>query len=288
MDLGPLVTSPATRPDQLVTWRGRHLVAATRIGFADLAGACRHWRISYLMATSEVRRKYSRSRLGQFWITIAMAITTTALGTVWALLWNAPIHQLLPYVAANLVAWTLLSGCINEATTAFPSYSHYFLNQKLSFAAVVYAVVLKNVIVFAHNVTILLVLILVFQIPVGVGIVQILPALVLTAVMAAMVGYLVALAATRYRDIGQVISNALQVVFFVTPIVWRPSQIPPDKQWLIDFNPFAVFLKLLSAPFLGEPLLAQDWLAATLITVLLLAVAPLLIGRYSARVIYWL
>ena len=54
-------------------------------GACDIAEGLRNWRIWHLMGTSELRRRYARSRLGQFWLTLSTAITVVTLGAVWSL-----------------------------------------------------------------------------------------------------------------------------------------------------------------------------------------------------------
>jgi len=62
--------------------------------------------------------------------------------------------------------------------------------------------------------------------------------------------YLVAIACVRFRDLTQVVQNGLMIAFFITPILWKPDQIPPDKQYLLFLNPFAALLAVVREPLL--------------------------------------
>jgi lipopolysaccharide transport system permease protein len=42
-----------------------------------------------------------------------------------------------------------------------------------------------------------------------------------------------------FRDVSQIWEIALQLGFFVTPIFYDPSQVPPRFQWLFAINPMA-------------------------------------------------
>ena len=91
-----------------------------------------------------------------------------------------------------------------------------------------------------------------FGVPVNWYLLQIVPAFVLTWIMMLWSGYVIAMACVRYRDIIQVITNWLMVLFFLTPVMWKPDFLPPEYHFIIDYNPLAQFLELLRNPFWGS------------------------------------
>src|SRR5215471_1377167 len=102
------------------------------LGIDDLMSGISNWRVSHLMGLGEIRRRYARSRIGQFWLTISTGIVVTTLGLVWSTLWKMPIADLLPFVAISLIVWTLITGTLAEAATVFVSAGPMFLNQGMS------------------------------------------------------------------------------------------------------------------------------------------------------------
>src|SRR5215470_14923416 len=89
------------------------------LGIADLLKGIDNWRLSHLMGLGEIRRRYARSRIGQFWLTISTGIMVASLGLVWSTLWNMPVEDLLPFVAISLIVWTMITGTLGEAATVF-------------------------------------------------------------------------------------------------------------------------------------------------------------------------
>src|SRR5215467_13539878 len=85
------------------------------LGVADLLKGIDNWRVSHLMGLGEIRRRYARSRIGQFWLTISTGIMVAALGLVWSTLWKMPVEDLLPFVAISLIVWTMITGSIADA-----------------------------------------------------------------------------------------------------------------------------------------------------------------------------
>jgi lipopolysaccharide transport system permease protein len=258
------------------------------LGVADLVRGVDNWRLSHLMGLGEIRRRYARSKIGQFWLTISTGIMVAALGLVWSTLWHVPIADLVPFVAISLVVWTMITGTLGEAATVFPSNGSIFLNQGMSFSTAIYALVYRHLLIFLHNVPIIVIAVLLFSVPAG----RLAPVALLgfAFLMLALVwsSYLVAIACVRFRDLTQVVQNGLTVMFFITPVLWKPDQIPPDAYYLLSLNPFAALLAVVREPLLGQLPTLYDWIAAAIFSIGGFAVALPIIGYCQRRIIYWI
>jgi lipopolysaccharide transport system permease protein len=142
--------------------------------------------------------------------------------------------------------------------------------------------------VLAHSIVIIIVLIVAFDVPINWYLLQIIPAFVLTWIMLTWWGYIIAMACVRYRDIIQVVTMWLMVLFFITPVMWRPEFLPAQYHFLLDYNPLAQYLELLRNPFLGEPVSAYAWLSTIAIALGGGLIGLAVIGRYRRRVIFWM
>jgi lipopolysaccharide transport system permease protein len=258
------------------------------IGFDELIGGLRHWRVWHLLGIRELRHRYARSKLGQVWLTLSTAIMIGMLGAVWSLLWQQPVHDLMPFLGTSMIMWTFLSQVLTESTSAFVNHGNLYRNQKMNFSVSIYSVTYRHALILAHSFVIIVVLIIAFGVPVNFYLLQAIPGFALTLIMLAWLGYIIAMACIRYRDVTQVITTWLSVFFFVTPVMWRPNQLPAKYDFVVDYNPLAQYLELLRNPLLGEPVSAWAWLTTTAISLGGGLVALVLIGRYQRRVIYWM
>jgi ABC-type polysaccharide/polyol phosphate export permease len=100
-------------------------------------------------------------------------------------------------------------------------------------------------------------------------------------------GYLIAMICVRYRDIIQLINNWMMVLFFVTPVLWKPELLAPQQRFIVDYNPMAYYLELLRNPLLGEPVGRQTWMITAAIALGGAVLASPVIGRFRQRVIFW-
>jgi ABC-type polysaccharide/polyol phosphate export permease len=258
------------------------------LAIADLLKGIDNWRVSHLIGLGEIRRRYARSKIGQFWLTISTAIMVAALGLVWSTLWMMPVADVLPFFAISLIVWATISGTLTEATTVFVSTGPMFLNQGMSFSTAIYALVYRHLIIFLHNSPIILIAALLFSVSAGGISLVALPGFGLLVLALVWSSYLVAIACVRFRDLTQVVQNGLMVVFFITPILWKPDQIPPDKTYLLFLNPFAALLAVVREPLLGQLPTIYDWTTAAIFSIGGFVVALPIIGYCQRRIIYWI
>ena len=58
---------------------------------------------------------------------------------------------------------------------------------------------------------------------------------------------------SRFRDLGQIVANLLQIAFYVTPIIWMPSALSKRSDLLIlEPNPVYHLMEIVRAPILGN------------------------------------
>ena len=261
---------------------------ALSAGWQEVIGGIANWRIAHLLGIGELRRRYARSRLGQFWLVASTGITVGILGVVWSMLWKTPLEDMLPYIAIALILWSFITGTLGEAPTVLIAATPIFLNQGMSFSTVVFALLYRQLLVFLHNTAIAALTLLLFQRPLGPEAFLALPGLLLLVVNLAWSAHLIAMACSRFRDLAPVVANLLVVGFFITPVFWQESQISAEQSWLIRFNPLATLLSLVRDPILGKMPPADSWLTAILLAVLGTFATIVVIGRFRRRIIYWL
>lgn len=82
------------------------------------------------------------------------------------------------------------------------------------------------------------------------------------------------------RDIGQAVSVVIQVLFFVTPIVYSPNTVPPNLRFLIIINPIAPIIDGFRRTLIWGTML--DWGSWGIVTVVSAVVALLGFAWFSA------
>jgi ABC-2 type transport system permease protein len=242
----------------------------------------------------DIKQRYRRSVLGPLWISISMGVLATGLGILYAALFNSQIQQFLPYVATGLLIWNFINGCILEGSEVFITNEGLikFLPAPLSLH--VFRLIWRQTLFFLHNVVIWLILILLFPQPISWTLLLAVPAFLLLIVNGFWIAILTGIVATRFRDIPPIVASVVQLVFYMTPIVWdyatlakNPNPHVAERARLAELNPVMHFLEIIREPMLGEPIVWRHWAVAGAITVLGWAAALLVLRNYRSRVAYW-
>lgn len=259
-----------------------------RLAQSDAAQGLSSWHVWNLLAMTDIRQRYKRSRVGPFWITLSMAAFVAGIGVVYSTLFKQDIRTYLPYLAVNYVIWTLIQGIISDATTVFSASGVYLRQEAMPKTLFAMRLISRNIIMLGHNIIIVPIVFLIFGIWPSWTMFLAIPGLLLLVVAAYPVVMLIGMVSTRFRDTPVIIQNVLQIAFFLTPIMWRVEQLGDAAPFVVGLNPFAIFLRIIAEPLNGRVPSLWTWGVALLMVAVLYAVTAPLFARLRARVVYWL
>ncbi|MEP7305226.1 MAG: ABC transporter permease [Acidobacteriota bacterium] len=280
-------TIPSDQPAGTSPYRPsmkEHVAAATD----DLRHGFTEWRIWLLLGMNDIRQRYQRSRIGQFWITLSMLVTIAALGVVYSYLFRMSIRDYLPSLTMGILVWALISAMVTDACYVFTGAESYLRQVPMSKSIFVHRMLVRNLVTFAHNVTIVPLLYAVFGVWPGWPVLLAPVGLVIVTVNAFWVGLLMGTLCARFRDLPQIVASLLQIAFFVTPVMWKQEQLPREVSWIVDLNPLATFLRLVRDPFLGTVPKPSAYLMGIGMMAVGFAVTIPFFARFRARIVYWL
>lgn len=239
-------------------------------------------------AWNDIKVRYRRSRIGQFWITLSIAIFIFGVGLFYSQVLNAPLGEYLPDLACGFILWNLMSGIFLEGCQAYIESTPILQQQKLPLIVFPIRVVARNGIIFLHNLIILPIIWFMF----GYGSLVYLPfaiaGLFLVLLSGISVSLVMGMVAARFRDVPQICQSIMQVAFFMTPIIWQPGSIKGKGELVLLLNPFVYYLEIVRKPLLGQPVDVVYWAGALLLTAILVFGSILFYARFRSRITYWL
>ena len=197
------------------------------------------------------------------------------IGINYAALMHEQVHDLLPYVAIGLVIWGFLSATIAEGGDAFITGAAMIKQSAIPLPLFILRCIIRNLINLAHQIVIIVAVLLWFHIFPGPGLLWALPGLVLIIVNLAWVGLLLAMISARFRDMPQIVNAVLQMMLFLSPVFWNPPPALANNPF-VAANPFYFALQSVRDPLLHGtmppqtttilfPMAIVGWIAATLI-----------------------
>jgi homopolymeric O-antigen transport system permease protein len=264
---------------------------------AAIADLWRGWEQRSLwghLGWQDIRQRYRRSILGPVWITISMAVTAVALGILYSGLFDIELARLLPHVLVGFIVWSFISGCIAEGSEVFITNEGLIKHLPAPLSVHVYRLVWRQTLFFAHNMIVYLVMLLIFPQPLSWTVVYAVAAFAVLAVNGVWVALSVGIITTRFRDILPITQSVVQLMFFLTPIVWiydelvnSPNPAIAERARLAEFNPFLHFVEIIRRPLLGQDQVWRHWVVVLAITVVGWLLTLVVLRRYRSRVSYW-
>ena len=267
-------------------------VRSWRRAVDDLGDGWRQRQLWGHLGWQDIRQRYRRSVLGPIWITISMAVTAVALGILYSGLFGIELARLLPHVLVGMIVWGFISGCIAEGSEVFVANSGLITHLPAPISIHVYRLVWRQTLFFAHNLAVYAVMLIVFPQPLRWTDLSAFLAMALLIVNGTWVALLIGIVSTRFRDLPPVTQSIVQLLFFLTPIVWmydvllENPAVAERARW-VEINPLFHFVELIRRPMLGQDQEWHTWFIVIGIAVVGWAMTLLVMRRYRSRVAYW-
>lgn len=254
---------------------------------ADLVGGFSRMWIWTKLAYQDIKLRYRGSVLGPFWVTLTNLVLIVAIGIIYGTLLKVNLKEYVPYIMAGLLVWQFVSGMINDGCATFTAAQDVIQQVPLPFSLQAYRVVYRNLLLLGHNAVIVPFGLFFFDARFGgFQLLEIVPALIVLSIGGFCTSLLLGAISARFRDIPPIVSNVLQVLFFMTPIFWPLSQAEHLKP-VLALNPFFAAIDVVRAPLLGVPTEPSSWPLLLGYTVVLALVSFGFFVRFRERIAYW-
>jgi lipopolysaccharide transport system permease protein len=230
---------------------------------------------------------YKQTVLGPLWFLLQPLLSTIVFTIIFSNIANIPTDGLPPFLfyMAGVVPWTYFASCLTQTSSTFIANAGIFGKVYFPRIVVPISVVITNLLTFAIQVGLFLVL-LVYFIVSGAAVhpnAWILVVPLLLVQMAALglgTGILISSMTTKYRDLAYALAFCVQLWMYATPIVYPLSQIPAAWQWVFVLNPMTAIIETFRYAFLGSGAI-QPWMMGVSIgmTFLILVLGLVLFNR---------
>ena len=262
-------------------WRVRQQQAAE-----DVGAGLRLWRLALTLGWFDIRLRYRGSVLGPLWLTLSTAVMVAALGLLYSKLFKMELHDYLPFLSVSLVLWNTLGTVVSEACTCFLAADGMIKAMRMPFALYVSRVLVRNLLVFAHNVVVILAVYAYFDVWPGWAVLEAVPGLLIWVIDGFSVCLLLGVLCARFRDIPPIVASLMQIAFFISPVIWKPELLAAGQRWL-PFNPFYTLLEIVRGPLLGQDVGLIVWASALAFSLVLAVLGWVAFVRVRGRLAFW-
>ncbi len=241
----------------------------------------------YFLAWRDIKVRYKQTIFGVAWAIlqpfILMVVFSLFFGGVVGISADGVPYPIFSY--AGLLFWQFFSGAVSKVSGSFVSNSGivqkiYFPRLILPLSATVVSLVdfVMAAMVFAG-------LLVYYQFaPTPLGVLLVVPAILITFLAATGLGTFLATLNVKYRDVGHALPFFIQLLLFLTPVIYPVSLVPERFRWLIQLNPMAGVIDAIRASFLGLGEVNWESLGlAALISIALFVFGYLYLKRFESE-----
>lgn len=262
---------------------------SVNIALADIALATSQYSLVGMLGWQDVRQRYRRSALGPFWLTITMGVMIGTICIVFGQIFNSPMAEFLPFLTVGMILWAFISSVITEGCLSFIAAEGIIKQLPIPLFVHILRVIWRNLVILAHNLVIFPLVLLTMSTPLGWLAFISIPGLLVVTINLAWMALLFGVICARYRDLPQIIASLLQILFYLTPIMWMPNLLPQRAGlYLLDLNPAYHLLELVRGPLLGVMPSLLNWEVSLGMALTGWIITLLVYGRYKRRIAYWL
>jgi len=215
----------------------------------------------YFLTWRDVKVKYKQTAVGALWAIFQPFITMIVFTIFFGKLAQMPSDGI-PYpifVYTGLLFWTLFNTGLSSASNSFVANERIIT--KIYFPRIILPVssIITSMVDFLIASVILAGMMIYYNYaPSLVGLLLIPFLILITMFSAAGIGLFFASINVKYRDVRFVLPFFIQMLLFITPVIY-PASIAPDKlRWILGLNPMSGVIDAARAGILGTRDI--DWL----------------------------
>lgn len=257
---------------------------------SDALTSCKMWRVWTFLGIQDIKTRFRRSFIGPLWILLNLGIFVGGAGLVYGVLFGQTMSEFLPFLVTGFVLWGFLLSSFTDAGNTFVNAEGYI--KQFSYPKQIYllrALVTYTIILLIGFCAVILTQIIVGRFDVTRWLITI-PGLVLLLITALAHITISAYLGTRFRDWPHALAGILQVIFFVTPIMF-PIKLLQEKHldFVYKFNPIYYLIDIVRHPILtGSIAPFENYVFAFLYATLAWVVAITVARKLDSRVVFLL
>jgi lipopolysaccharide transport system permease protein len=253
------------------------------------------WQLRYFwssLAVKDLTNRYKRSFLGIGWSMLRPLAMTCIFCVVFGRLFHYPIEEYAPYLLISMTIWQFLTESILQGSYSFARCSPYVRQQPIPLAIFPLTTVLGSAFHSLIALAMAIGVTLFFKGSIDpISLLYLIPSLVIVFLLGWLFAIISGVIHTHFPDTNHLLEIGLQVLFYVTPILYRPESFSDREglSFLVEWNPLSSIMALVRTPILDGTLPALHQIQMSLLVLTLAgACAILLLRKLERTLIFWI
>lgn len=235
----------------------------------------------YMLVKRDIITVYKQTIFGPIWFVIQPLLTMLVYIVVFTDIADIPTDEIPPalFYLSGIIMWNFFSDCFNQTSDTFyenaPLYGKVYFPRVIIPVSKIVSVLIKFVVQFLLFLLIYGYLLISSDLIKPNIFIMLLPVLlVIMAMLSLGMGLFFTSVTAKYRDLKFVITYAVQLLMFATPVIYPVSLLSEKYQTIMFFNPLSHVMESFKYGFLGKGELSLEGL----VYAALFALVTLIVG----------
>ncbi len=237
----------------------------------------------------DIYLKYSRSFLGPWWSVLTVTVILAFLSNVWSQIFDISLISYLPHLIICYIFWLWISSTLLDLSNFIIDQSSLISQIKISHWVLLMRIFFRNVLVLMHNCLLLIIMFFYFKMHIDfISFVKFIIIFFISSIFLISNGMLLAILVTRFRDFLPIVSTVINLIFFITPIIWD-EKILDKNIFILDINPVYWILNLIESSLVERLSINYNYLINLILVTLISLILSILVHKfYRSKIIHWL
>ena len=198
------------------------------------------WQFIFQFAADDFRNKYAGSLMGAAWAFIQPLMTIVIYWFIFQVGFGSkPVdgYPFILWLISGLIPWFFISECITSVTASMAEYSYLVKKVVFNIDILPLTRVMSCLFVQAFLIVVTILFFAFFGYWPDIYYLQLPYYMLYMIVLLVGIGYLTSALYPFFKDLLQIVNIVMQVIFWLTPMVWDFSIMPEMVQKILVFNP---------------------------------------------------
>ena len=229
---------------------------ASRVRSSTSPNCCDFRDLLWTLAERDLKVRYKQTALGVIWVVLQPLMAALIFTFVFGVIAGLPSdgEPYLVFAFAGMTAWNTFANVLNRVSASLLANAGmlskiYFPRLILPLSSVISALVDTS-----FSLVLLFVIMAIYRVWPGWGIVFLPVWLLILVVLALGLGLMTASWMVRYRDVAHVIPVVLQLGLYISPVAWSMTNPKLSERflWILRLNPLASLLEAFRWSLFGQ------------------------------------
>ena len=208
----------------------------------ELAELWKFREVIHVLIGRDLRARYRGAALGFLWSVLNPLVFMLVYVLLFSVYMRIEVDHYAAFLLCGMLPWTWFAGSLNEASRSI--LDNRALVKKVALPSEIFplATIGSGLVHFVLSLPVLLLLLVVLGVGIGWPLVLLPVVLLVQFVFTYGVTLITSAVAVRFRDLLQIVPNLVTLWFFLTPVLYPATMVPPSFRPLLELNPMALLI----------------------------------------------